>query len=586
MIRQPIVSIMGHVDHGKTSVLDRIRGSAVASREAGGITQAIGASIIPLETIKKLCGPLLGGNTSSIKIPGLLFIDTPGHAAFTNLRKRGGNLADIAIVVVDVNEGLQPQTIESLNILKQYKTPFLVAANKIDMIQGWPAAPSFLMKKIEGLSQTTVGSFEAKLYQLVAQLNEHAFNADRFDRVTDYTAQLAVVPISAKTGDGFPELLMVLIGLTQKYLEARLALNPASNAKGTVLEVKEEQGLGTTVDVILYEGTLHVGDTLVLGGMNKPVVTRVKSLLEPPPLTEMREKKVKYKQVKEAMAATGIKIAAPDMLDVVAGMPLLGLPPKSDTTTAIAEVMAEVQEVTVQTEKQGIIIKADSLGSLEALAILLREQKIPIARAGVGPITKKDISDAEASAEQDPLLGMILSFNVIQEIPPLSPSISALSNTVIYRLIEDYLAWRQSQQKKVELLRLDKMTKPAKIQLLKGYVFRQSNPAICGVDVVLGTLGSGVLLMNKNGERLTQVRGIQKEQENVNEAAQGARVAVSMSDVIIGRQIQEGDTLYTMLTEEEFRTYKELKDHLKQDQKDVLREIAEIMREKNPVWGI
>ena len=129
--------VLGHVDSGKTSILDKIRGTGVQGREAGGITQAIGASIIPIETIKKICGKLLDSLNIKLTLPGLLFIDTPGHAAFVNLRKRGGNLADIAILVININEGLMPQTIESINILKQYKTPFIIAVNKIDLVNGW-----------------------------------------------------------------------------------------------------------------------------------------------------------------------------------------------------------------------------------------------------------------------------------------------------------------------------------------------------------------------------------------------------------------------------------------------------------------
>src|SRR3989344_3887759 len=222
MIRQPIVAIMGHVDHGKTTLLDTIRGSAIAAKEAGGITQAIGASIIPTSTIKQLCGPLLEKLKLSLTIPGLLFIDTPGHAAFVNLRKRGGNLADIAIVVIDVNEGMKPQTKESIEILKQYKTPFIIAANKIDLIDGFRSQKIPLIQNIESQNPDTLRKFETKVYEIVSQLFDMGLNADRFDRVSDYTKQVAIVPVSAKSNDGIPELLMMLTGLAQKYLEQKL----------------------------------------------------------------------------------------------------------------------------------------------------------------------------------------------------------------------------------------------------------------------------------------------------------------------------------------------------------------------------
>src|SRR3989338_9048939 len=134
MLRQPIIAILGNVDSGKTQLLDTIRNTAIVESEPGRITQSIGCSIIPIESIKKICGNMLENLKLEIKIPGFLIIDTPGHAAFTSLRKRGGNLADMAILVVDVNDGIKVQTIECIGILRQYKTPFVIALNKIDLI--------------------------------------------------------------------------------------------------------------------------------------------------------------------------------------------------------------------------------------------------------------------------------------------------------------------------------------------------------------------------------------------------------------------------------------------------------------------
>jgi translation initiation factor 5B len=250
-LRSPICTVVGHVDHGKSSLLDNIRGSAIVKTEAGGITQAIGASIIPLSTIMKICGPLLESLKMKFTIPGLLFIDTPGHAAFTNLRKRGGNLADIAILVIDIREGIMPQTLESIEILKQYKTPFIIAANKIDLISSWKKLAPGLVKNINEQSPQTTADFETKLYQIVGKLSELGLSADRFDRISDYTKQIAIVPTSAQSGEGIPELLMVLAGLAQKYLEQCLDCNVEGNAKGIVLEVKEDKGIGKAMDVII-----------------------------------------------------------------------------------------------------------------------------------------------------------------------------------------------------------------------------------------------------------------------------------------------------------------------------------------------
>lgn len=578
MIRQPIIAIMGHVDHGKTLLLDSIRGTAVAAKEAGGITQAIGASIIPIDTITKICGPLLEATKQTLTIPGLLFIDTPGHAAFVNLRKRGGNLADIAILVVDITEGLKPQTIESIDILKQYKTPFVIAANKIDLLEGWKTHNGTLMQQIQAQNEDAKRLLDTKLYDLVGQVYEQGIQSDRFDRVSNYTQQVAVVPVSAKTRNGIPELLMILTGLAQKFLEQTLKTDVAGPAKGTILEVKEQRGLGTVLDVIIYDGTLKTSDTILIGTLDEPIETRIKALLEPAPLAEMREKKSTFKPVKHVTASTGVRIVAPGIEHAIAGMPVLVV--KDNKEALIHRIKSEVQEVT-ETDPEGIYVKADALGSLEALTTLLREQDIPIRKASIGPISKKDINDAETA--KNPLHRAILGFNIPK--PDIAGEVKILVNDVIYRLIEDYEKWKETTQKQLELKHLAQLTRPCKIELLKGYVFRQSNPAIAGVEVIAGTLHSNTPLM-KDGKEITRVKGIQLEQENVEKAGKGKQVAVSMPGITIGRQVQEGDVLYSAITEDEFRTYKEHKAHVSEEEKDILKEIADIMREKNPVWGV
>lgn len=580
MIRQPIVAVMGHVDHGKTSLLDTIRGTATAAREAGGITQAIGASIIPLGTIKQVCGPLLDQLKLNVTIPGLLFIDTPGHAAFTSLRKRGGNLADIAILVIDINEGLMPQTKESIEILKQYKTPFIIAANKIDLINGWKQQDKTVLSDINKQRPEVQRAFETKLYELVSQVYELGIQADRFDRVSDYTKQAAIVPVSAKTGEGIPELIMMLTALAQKYLENNLKIEEGGPAKGTILEVKEQKGLGTVLDAIIYDGSLTQGDSIIVGTLDEPVQTKVKALLLPEGASELREKKTKFKTVKTITAASGVRIVAPGAENAVAGMPILS----GDLKEAKAELATEVGEVLIQNGLDGIIIKADSLGSLEALTLLLKEKQIPIRKSSIGPINKKDLSDAEAIAQNDPLHGVILGFNVPK--PEFPTSAHIITNDIIYRLIEDYEAWKLSKQKQMQAGELDSLVKPCKIEVLRGYVFRQNNPAICGVEVISGTLNANTPLIDNKGKEIGNIKGIQLEQKNVESAEKGKQVAASFPGITIGRQVNEGDILYSAIPESHFRIYKEHKEHLTDDQKNLLKEIADIMRHSNPMWGI
>ena len=587
MLRQLIITVMGNVDAGKTQLLDTIRNTSIAESEPGKITQSIGCSIIPIETIKKICGKLIDKAKVKLNIPGFIILDTPGHAAFTNLRKRGGNLADVAILVVDINEGVMPQTIECVEILKQYKTPFVIALNKIDLIPAWNSNhKAGLLENVQRQNENALLLLEKKLYEAVGKLAELGFNAERFDRVEDYTKQIAIIPTSAKTGEGLPELLMVMAGLAQRFLEENLKVNAGGNAKGTILEVKEEKGLGATIDVIIYDGSLKQNDTIVIGSLDEPIATRVKALFEPMPLAEMRDRKAKFKAVEEVSAATGVKVSAPELGSAVAGMPLRSCHP-DEAEMAKEEIKKEVGEVVIETDMQGIVVKADSLGSLEALIKILREKNIEIKRASIGNISKKDISDAEANYEKGQLQAVVLGFNV-QLMPDVKAPKNAvvLCNNVIYKLIEDFEKWQRETQKMLESREMQDLYVPCKIQILKGYVFRQNNPAIVGIEVLAGTLKAGTPLMNNDGSAITEAKGIQQEQENIEKVEKGKQVAVSLPNVTVGRQLHEGDILYSAIPEEHFRKLKEFKKYLTQDEISILKEIAEIMRKSNPMWGI
>lgn len=586
--RSPIVSVLGHVDHGKSSILDSIRETNIVSKEAGAITQAIGASIIPLEVIQKKCGSLLDQLKMKFTTPGLLFIDTPGHAAFTSLRKRGGALADIAVLVVDINEGFKPQTIEAVDILRNSRTPFIIAANKLDLVSGYTNKNSCLLDDLKQQHESTRQIIDERLYKIIGQIYDRfKINAERFDRVEDYTKQIAIIPCSAKIKVGLAELLMVLTGLAQKYLEQSLKINVSGVAKGTILEVKETEGLGKTIDVIVYDGTLKVNDTIILGGVLEPIVTKVRALFQPAPLHEMRDKKSSFASIKKAVAATGIRISAPNLEQAVAGMPLMSC---SDDEQSIEKakkkVQEEVQEVLLDTGKQGIIIKADSLGSLEAVIKLFGEKNISIRKASLGAITKKDMADAESNYEQDPLLSVIIGFNTeIGKNVKTSKRVKIITGDIIYKLLDDYLLWIEEKKKALEAEQLEELVRPCKFEILQNCIFRQSNPAIVGVYVIAGVLKTGTPLM-KTGKTLTSVKSIQSEKESINRVEQGKQVAVSLPGVMCGRQINEKDVLYSAIPEQDFKKLKKLKKYLTDSEIRVMKEIAEIMRKDYVVWGV
>ncbi|MBI2499366.1 translation initiation factor IF-2 [Candidatus Woesearchaeota archaeon] len=570
-IRQPIVLLCGHVDHGKSSILEKIREISITKHEAGGITQTLKSYNLPLKQVNKIAGHLIEKLNIKLTIPGILFLDSPGHAAFTNLRKRGGNLADLAILVIDIREGVMPQTIESIEILKSYKTPFIIALNKIDSLSGWHNKDKNLIKSISLQQEQVTNDIETRLYRVVQKLGELNLNADRFDRIENYTKQIAIIPCSAKTSEGLPELLMVLTGLAQKYLEQELKLETTGPAKGIVLEIKEERGLGKILDTVIYDGTIKKGDKLAIATLSDPITTKIKNIFV--------EERGRLTPKEEITAANGVIISAPDLDNALSGMPFVIIKNNSDEVKN--ELKKEIGEVLIDTEKDGIIVKADTLGSLEALMNLLKLKKVKIKKASIGSITKKDISDAKS--EKELANKIILGFN-IDDYETQEAKI--ITNQVIYKIIEDYESWLLSLKKQQETKELENIIYPVKIQVLRGCVFRQSNPCVVGIRVISGILKNDTPLMKDDGSRCSEVKSMQNEGENLQKAEKNQEAAIAIPHITVGRQIFEDTILYSDIPEEDFIKLKKLKKLLKHDEIEILKEIALIKRKNNPLWGI
>lgn len=591
-VRQPIISVLGHVDHGKTLLLDKIRGTTVASREAGAITQHIGATEVPIATVEGICGRFLNKFASEgIELPGLLFVDTPGHEAFANLRSRGGALADLAVLVIDVTEGFKPQTIESLNYLKENETPFVVAANKCDLIPGWnPSPDECFLDTFPRQSSRVQGELDRKLYDIIGNLDEVGFRSERFDRVDDFRREIGIVPTSAKTGEGIPELLAILAGLAQRYMREELSVEVSGPARGTVLEVKEERGLGKTIDVIIYDGTLSPGDDIAVGGLDKVIVSRVRALLKPRPLDEIRDPQERFKHVDRVTAAGGVKIAAPDIEEVVSGAPIWRIESDEDVEEFCRIVKERVESVRIETDREGVVVKADTLGSLEALEGQMRATDIPIRHADIGDITRRDVIEASAVAESEPILGVVLAFNVgilphVRE-EAKKRGIKILQNDVIYRLIEDYEEWAEEERERIRAEKLKGLYRPGKVSIKPGYVFRSSRPAIVGVDVLGGIMRPDYPLMRKDGENIGYIQEMQSEQETVSEAKTGDELALSIKGPTVGRQVKEGDVLYVDIPSEQMAKLRDLSDMLSEDELGVMEEIISIKKEKDPGYGV
>ena len=591
-LRQPILVVLGHVDSGKTSLLDTIRGTGVQSREAGGITQHIGASIFPIDTIKTLTGHLYEKLAKSESpIPGLLVIDTPGHEVFANLRSRGGSAADIAILVADVNKGFEPQTYESMEILKKRRVPFVVALNKIDMIPGWRHSNSqFVTEQVKAQDLSITSMLDEKIYNIVGSLSRLGYNSEGFWRVKDFTKEVAIVPVSAAKNIGVPELLAVVVGLSQQFMSRRLERKDGPG-RGIVLEVKEEIGLGPSANLVLIEGVLKVGDLILVAKRDKAVTTKVKALLLPKPLDEMRDPRDKFKPVSEVMSAAGIKVTSPDLEGVLAGSPLYVLDDKDQEPSLRSIVEDEIRNAIVtDTNTNGIILRCDTIGSLEAIRDMLKKANVPIQKADIGHITRRDILAAAAVKEKNRYLAVVLGFNtkILDEAKREAQerTIPIFSENIIYNLVRSYTEWVEYQKEHEDSILFNEIPPICKFQFMKGFIFRRNYPAVFGAEIQIGKLRQKVNVLNEDGKKIGTIHQIQENGKPIEEAGKGEQVAVSIKEISVGRQVNEGDIFYTDLGSKEAKLLLErFYYRLGQEEKDILNTIVSIKRRNDPSYA-
>jgi len=580
--RHPIVSVMGHVDHGKSTILDMIRGTEVVSREAGGITQHIGATDVPIETIYKICGPLIGDR--KFNVPGLLFIDTPGHYSFVTLRTRGGALSDLAVLVIDVVDGIKPQTIESINILRKTKTPFVIAANKIDLISGWRHHEKIpFHQSLAEQDPRVAEELDQRLYNIAGRIfDQTGLSADRFDKITDFTKTIAMVPTSGKFGEGLPDLLLILVGLAQKFLEEELA-SEEGPGEGTVLEVKEERGIGTAVDTIVYKGTVKVGDQIVVSSVKgEPIVTKVKGLQRPRPLDEIRDPTQRFDRVKEASAAAGIRIVAQNLESAMAGGTIRVV---KGNLEEIKDEVRQESVIKVDLADEGIIVRGDAIGSLEAFAFECKKTELPIRKIDIGSVTRKDV--VEASHFKNALHQAIFAFSVPVNDDARSEArslgVKIFENDVMYRLLEDYTNWCVERKKELEVERRLEVVFPGKIIIMRDHVFRVSKPAIVGVRVLAGRIRPGQGLIKLDGKSIGKIKSLRSGEESLKEAIAGQEIAVAIDEPTVGRQIDVEDVLLVDVPESHVAEL--AKFGLKPDEVEVLDQLRQIKRKERQFWG-
>jgi len=548
----------------------------------------------------------------------LLFIDTPGHHSFVSLRNRGGSVADIAVLVIDVMEGLQPQTIESLHTLKETRTPFVIACNKIDRIHGWRTqhGRSF-MESFKEQRDDVRSLFEDRYWKLLGQFSEHGFNIERYDQIRDFRQNVALVPMSAKDGEGLQDLLAVTVGLAERFLEDRLT-DTLGAAEGTVLEMRDEVGMGKTIDVILYRGELKVGDKIMVAANDGPFETHIKGLKRPKGMAEMRDAGKRWVNFDSVEAACGVKIVAPKLENTIAGTTLyLANTPeqKEEAENAIRQewraifdsmpiMCSKCSEVFprvdfkahtkkgpcrgAEEERKGVVIKADTVGGLEALGFELAKLKIPVRQATVGPVNKRDILMAKSA--QDPLNKVILGFSVkgnsevADALNDDDSEIRFFSGSIIYHILDAYEAWREETAEKMAAELRESLVYPGRLLYLKDHTFRAKGPAIVGMRVLGGRVHIGQRLMKLDGTPVGQIKSLRtRASDDVKEANQGDEVAVAINGPTVGRHIEELDEFYVDVPESHAKRLKKIE--LNPVEQEILDELIRLHRKENHFWG-
>jgi translation initiation factor 5B len=489
-LRSPICCILGHVDTGKTKLLDKIRQTNVQEGEAGGITQQIGATYFPVEALEQKTAVVNKDGKFEFKVPGLLIIDTPGHESFSNLRSRGSSLCNIAILVVDIMHGLEPQTLESMRLLRDRKTPFIVALNKIDRLYGWKKIDNNGFEdSLNMQSKGVQNEFRSRLEATKLAFAEQGFNSELFYENKSMARNVSLVPTSAHTGEGVPDMLKLLTELSQERMTNSLMY--LSEVECTVLEVKVIEGLGTTIDVVLSNGILREGDRVVMCGLNGPITTNIRALLTPAPLKELRLKSA-YVHNKEVKAALGVKIAANDLEHAIAGSRLMVVGPDDDEEDLEEEVMSDLENLLskVSTDARGVSVQASTLGSLEALLEFLKVSKIPVANISIGPVYKRDVMMAGTMLEKAKEYAVMLCFDVKvdkeAQAYATDVGVKIFTADIIYHLFDDFTKHMAelTEQRKEE----SKMLAIFPCVIKPVAVFNKKDPIVIGIDVIEGSL--------------------------------------------------------------------------------------------------
>lgn len=586
VLRSAIIAVLGHVDAGKTKLLDNIRRSNVQGGEAGGITQQIGATFVPREEILNRSKTVKKAQSFELKLPGLLVIDTPGHESFHNLRSRGSSLCDLAVLVVDILSGLEKQTIESLEMLRDKRVPFVIALNKVDRLNEWIAAPnSAIQNSLKRQKQNTMQHFDTQVKMVQLQLAERGLNTALYWDNKDDRNYVNIIPTSAVSGEGLPDLLFMLSNLPQRRLADKLAFS--SELECTVLEVKMIAGHGCTIDAVLTQGTLREGDTVIMSGLDGPICTTVRSLLMPQPLKESRVKN-EYETYPEVRAAQGLKIAAKDLESAVAGLPLVVAHHKDEVSVLMEEAASRLKSSlnAIKLASSGIAVQASTLGSLEAMLAFLKGEKIPVAAIGIGPVHKRHVIGASIQMEKDGKYGVMLAFDVPvdrdAELMAQDKGLKLFSSNIIYQLFDQFKKhtddYKNQQREKYRHLAVF----PCKLRILPDCIFNTRDPIVVGVVVEDGVLKQGApLSVPSKGIDIGVVESIESNHVNVDRAMRGQEVCIKIDAAggdkrMLGRHFELDDPIYSKISRETIDVCKNyFRDDLSKDDWRLMKQLKE-----------
>jgi translation initiation factor 5B len=577
--RSPIGIVVGHVDAGKTSLLDVIRSSKVASSEIGGITQQIGASFLSLDFIEKKTKEIKGKFEVKSKLPGILLIDTPGHEAFYKLRERGASMCDIAILVIDIIEGVLPQTEEVIEMLKVNKIPFVIALTKIDRVSGWNITEnSTLRNSVKKQSKETLMKFNSYLEDIKYQLSKLEINSEFYFNNKNPDKVYSIIPVNSLNNEGISDLLALMMYLTSNWMEKKLIIK--DKFKALVMEAYQDKKLGHLIELIIINGTLNIGDEIIVSKISGAEKSVVRNIF----LGEKTQLSVN--------GACAVKIIASNLDNVIAGSNCYLIKNKEDEEELIKKANEERENPLWEKSEKGLIVMAETLGALDALAFLLKKENLMVKHYLLGKPNEKILERyQEQILKEEVFYHCILYFGKTNEdIKKLyqEKKIKLINNEIIYGLIEEYKTFKKEREGNLNqyLIENQKAILPLKLKILKEHIYLKggNEELLMGVKIIYGKVkkGTPLVIINKEKRELGIITSIQKEKKELDQAIKNEEVCIRLTNpnhLIYDRHFDEKDEIYSYQNRESIENLKKyFKEELSKEdwlmvikQKDVLK---------------